>query len=175
MLFMNKEELLQELSAKISIGEISREEVMSRFGPSPAAQQESDEGTKRLSHFSVTKMLYVLGAVIVIVGIVIFVAQIWAGIGSFGRISVTLGLGLLIAAIGSLLLKQKPEDNIGIIFHFMGGMLIPGGAVVTLSELGLRSGSLWPAAMTFGVIFVFYVLLNVIHKNAILTFFAIAN
>ena len=122
-----------------------------------------------------TKMLYVLGAAIVIIGIVIFVAQIWNDIGSFGRISVTLGLGLLIAAIGSVLLKQKPEDNIGPIFHFIGGLLIPGGAVVTLSELDVDFVSLWPVAITFGAIFVFYLLLNATHKHAILTFFAIAN
>lgn len=170
---MNKEELLQELSAKISTGEISREEVVGRFNFAPTTQQISDEGTKRFSHFSVTKMLYVLGAAIVIIGIVIFVAQIWDDIGSFGRIAVTLGLGLLIAAVGSMLLKQKPDDNIGPIFHFIGGMLIPGGAVVTLSELSIDSD--WTMAVTFAGIFVFYLFLNAIQKHAILTFFAIAN
>lgn len=170
---MNKEELLQELSAKISTGEISREEIASRLNfAAPTAQQVEDEETKK-SHFSVTKMLYVLGAAIVIVGIVIFVAQIWDDIGSFGRIAVTLGLGLLIAAIGSMLLKQKPEDNIGPIFHFIGGMLIPGGAVVTLSELSIDSD--WTIAITFAGIFAFYLFLNALHKHAILTFFAIAN
>ena len=172
---MNKEELLQELSVKISNGELSREEVLSRLSFAPAIRQENDGGTKGFSHFSVTKMLYVLGAAIVIIGIVIFVAQIWDDIGSFGRIAVTLGLGLLIAAIGSMLLKQKPEDNIGPIFHFIGGMLIPGGAIVTLSELEVDFVSLWPVAITFGVIFAFYLLLNTIHKHPILTFFAIAN
>ena len=46
--------------------------------------------------------------------------------------------------------------------------------MVTLSELNLDSGD-WTIAITFGVIFAFYLLLNYIHKNAILTFFAIAN
>ena len=172
---MNKEELLQELSAKISVGEISREEVISRLNFASTTQQENEENTKKFSHFSVTKMLYVLGAAIVIIGIVIFVGQIWDDIGSFGRISVTLGLGLLFAAIGSVLLKQKPEDNIGLIFHFIGGMLIPSGAVVTLSELDVDFVSLWPVTITFGVISAFYLLLNAVHKHAILTFFAIAN
>jgi len=173
---MNKEELLQELSAKISTGEISRDEVFNRLNfAAPVAPQVSDEGTKKFSHFSVTKMLYVLGAAIVIIGIVIFVAQIWDDIGSLGRIVVTLGLGLLIAAIGSMLLKQKPEDNLGAIFHFIGGMLIPGGAIVTLYELEVDFVSLWPVAITFGVIFAFYLLLNAIHKHPVLTFFAIAN
>ena len=173
---MNKEELLQEISNKISTGEISREEAVSRFGFAPAMQSEvKAENLKNSTPFSVTKMLYVLGAAIVVIGIVIFVHQIWYDIGSFGRIAVTLGLGFLITAIGSMLLKSKPDQNIGTVFHFIGGMLIPGGAVVTLSELNVDFVSLWPVAITFGVIFAFYLLLNSVHKNAILTFFAIAN
>src|SRR3989344_8381833 len=170
---MNKEELLQEISNKISTGEISREEVVSRFSFAPTTQAK-EKNLKNSTHFSVTKMLYVLGAAIVVIGIVIFVHQIWYDIGSFGRIAVTLGLGFIMTAIGSMLLKNKPEDTIGTVFHFMGGMLIPGGAVVTLSELNLDSGD-WTIAITFALIFGFYLLLNSIHKNAILTFFAIAN
>jgi hypothetical protein len=172
---MNKEELLQEISNKISTGEISRVEIVSRFGLAPVQGEVGVENLKNSTPFSVTKMLYVLGAAIVVIGIVIFVSQIWDDIGSFGRIAVTLGLGFLITAIGSMLLKSKPDENIGTVFHFIGGMLIPGGAVVTLSELNVDFVSLWPVAITFGVIFAFYLLLNSVHKNAILTFFAIAN
>ncbi|OGZ57945.1 MAG: hypothetical protein A2827_00115 [Candidatus Spechtbacteria bacterium RIFCSPHIGHO2_01_FULL_43_30] len=172
---MNKEELLRELSSKISSGEISREEVLSQLNFGAIAPREVNRGAKGFSHFSVTKMLYALGAAVVIIGIVIFVAQIWQDIGSFGRISVTLGLGFLISAIGSMLLKQKPEDNIGAIFHFIGGMLIPGGTAVTLYEFNLNSVSLWPVAIAFGAVFAFYVLLNSIHRHPVLTFFAVAN
>lgn len=167
---MNKEELLQELSAKVEAGEISRDEVMRRL----KVQPQNKEGTTG-SHFSVTKMLYVLGGAIVVIGIVIFVSQIWDDIGAFGRISVTLGLGFVLTALGSMLLKSKPDDNIGNVFHAMGGLLVPGGAMVTLSELSVESTSLWPVAITFGAIFGFYLLLNMVHKTAVLTFFAIAN
>lgn len=120
-------------------------------------------------------MLYVLGAAIVIIGIVVFVAQIWEDMSSLGHIVVTLGLGLLFAAIGSMLFKQKLENDIGAIFHFIGGVLIPSGAIVMLNEFEVDFVSLCPVAITFGVIFVFYLLLNAIHKHPILTFFAIAN
>lgn len=173
---MNKEELLKELSVKISTGEISREEMKNRFNLALETQRvDSEENVKSSTPFSVTKMLYVLGAAIVVVGIIIFVSQIWDDIGSFGRIAVTLGLGFLITAIGSMLLKSKPDESIGTVFHFIGGMLIPGGAVVTLSELNIDFISLWPVTITFGIIFAFYLLLNSAHKNPILTFFAIAN
>ena len=172
---MNKEELLQELSAKINAGEISREELMNRLNITSSAPAENSGSQKSSSNFSVTKMLYVLGAAIVVIGIVIFVYQIWNDIESFARISVTLGLGLLITAIGSFLLKRRREDNIGSVFHTIGGLLVPGGSMVTLSELNVDFASLWPVTITFGVIFAFYLLLNFAHKTAVLTFFAIAN
>jgi hypothetical protein len=111
----------------------------------------------------------------VVIGLIFFIYQIWADIGSVGRITVTLGLGLVLTAMGSLLLVQKPNESIGIVFQFIGGMLVPGGAMVTLSEMSVESSTLWPVAITFGAIFVFYMLLNVVHKNAVLTFYTIGN
>src|SRR3989338_7992104 len=110
---MTKEELLGELALRISTGEISQQELMSRFGVAQRAQPVEENDTKGATHFSVTKMLYVLGAAVVLIGIVIFVGQIWEDIGSFGRILVTLGLGILLAIMGSVLLKTKTEYNIG--------------------------------------------------------------
>lgn len=172
---MDKKELLQELAAKMSTGEISREEVMAKFNFTTPKKSEDEKGFKKITHFSVTKMLYVLGAAIVIIGIIIFIGQVWDDIGSFGRIVVTLGLGLLITALGSMLFVKKPGNSIGSVFHFIGGILIPGGAMVTLNEFNVDFTSLWPVTITFGAIFIFYLLLNLAHKHAVLTFFAIAN
>src|SRR3989338_7950285 len=146
---MNKEELLQELEKGINAGEISREELISRLSLTPSAGREISATPKDSTHFSMTKMLYVLGAAIVVIGIIIFVYQVWDDLGSLGRISVTLGLGLLFTVIGSVLLKSKPENQTMV--------------------------SVWPIAITFGAIFVFYLLLNFAHRSSVLTFFAIAN
>lgn len=174
---MNKEELLQELSLKLNTGEISPEEITTRFNLISASQPSVaiPEKANKFTPFSITKMLYVLGAAIVVIGVIIFVSQIWEDIGSFGRIVVTLGLGILTTAIGSTLLKSKPDDNIGNVFHAIGGLLIPGGALVTLSELSNDVYSMWPVTITFAVISIFYLLLNYVHKSPILTFFTIAN
>ncbi len=170
---MNKNELLEELSLKIASGEISSEELL-QFGnitPSQSFRPTAKPGW----HFSVTKMLYFIGAAIVVVGLIIFVQQIWYDIGTFGRIAVTLGLGLLFTSLGSALLKDKPEDSLGTVFHFMGGMLIPSGALVALTELYGSVDTLWPVAITIGATSVFYLVINSVHKNALITFFTIAN
>ena len=171
---MNKEEILNELSEKIDSGEISREEVVNRLKVNTHTDLETEtKKTEKKLHFSITKILYALGAILVILGIVFFVAQIWEDINSFVRILITLGLGLFFALIGSVLLKQKTDKSIGTVFHALGGVLIPSGSLVTLYELSVDGN--WTVAITFAVIFIFYLILNAVHKNAILTFFAIAN
>lgn len=170
---MTKEELLHALSEKISSGEISREEVVKRFHLDAPLSNGTE--TSVTSQFSVNKLLYFLGAAVVVIGIITFVSQIWNDIGSLGRVVITLGLGLLTSAIGSSLFKSRPGQIIGSVFHIIGGVLIPGGALVTLNELSTGIDHPWVVASTFGVIFAFYLLLNYVHRHAVLTFFAIAN
>lgn len=169
---MDKTELLDELMQKINSGEISRAELNSKLSLSP---EVSVTETRESSHFSVTGMLYVFGAAVAIIGLVIFIGQIWDDLGSLAHITITLVLGLLLTVLGTSLLKQKPTDNIGPVFHFLGGMLIPGGALVTLEELNIDFNTIWPITITFGAIFVFYLLLNATQKHPILTFFSIVN
>lgn len=174
---MTKEELLQELTLKVQSGEVTQEELRSALLPVAPVSSVVPEEASPSHHFSVTKILYVFGAAVVVLGITTFVGQIWGDIGSFGRVSVTLGLGLLLTALGSYLVKQQEEQKgLGVVFHFLGGVLIPGGALVTLYEIfGLNMDSPWPVAFAFGIIFGFYLLLNQVHKHDVLTFFAIAN
>lgn len=177
---MNKEEFLQELIIKINTGEITHQEILDKIGlnnPASTIQVSSEissEKTNKFFRFSVTKMLYVLGAVVITVGIIIFVGQIWIDIGSFGRIIVTLILGLFIAFLGSILLKQKPQDSLGAVFHSIGGILIPVGVFVTLNEFASSYFSLWPITIAFGFVFIFYWFLIFIHKHSVITFFTIA-
>jgi hypothetical protein len=166
---MNKEQLLNEIKNKISTGEITRDEIINSL------KTETTIPQNKPSIFSLTKIFYALGAVIVIIGLITFVSQIWNDIQSFGRILVTFGLGFLMTGIGAMLIKNKPEDKIGTVFYFIGGILVPSGALVTLYELSTGGYHSWIVAGTFGSLFAFYLLLNWINKNSILAFFAIAN
>src|SRR3989338_4174545 len=173
---MNTDELLQELSRKVTTGEIRKEEIMRRIGISPDVRQEHEhnEASER-AHLSLTKILYVLGASIAILGIIFFVAQIWNDIGSWVRILVTLGLGFFMGGSGSSLLVSRPESHLGQVFHVIAGFLVPGGALVALNELGTPTDSLWPVTITIGMVFLFYLMLMVSHKKEVLTFFALVN
>ncbi len=167
-----------ELMQKVSLGEVTREEILNRLGMqnvSASAPVQNHSSVLDLKNTSINKIMYTIGAAIVLIGIVIFVGQIWEDIGSFGRILVTLGVGLMFTIGGVVLSKSQENENLSSIFHAMGGLLIPGGSVVLLDELKLVDNNVWPICITFGAIFVFYLLLNYAQKKVILTFFSIAN
>jgi len=171
---MNKEELLQELWGKINSGDISKEEIAGLLKNTEPTTKEI-LATKKASHLPVTKMLYAIGAVIVLVGIIFFIAQIWDDIGSFGRILLTLGLGIVFVFLGADLVRKQADNLIGQIFHVIGGLLIPGGYFVLIEELNISTRTPWPFTFVFGKIFLVYLVLTIIQKVPILTFFTIAN
>lgn len=169
-MIMTNQELLQELSARISAGNLTREQVLAQVS-GPQGSTSVEKGRT----FNLTKLFYVLGGAVALLGIIFFVAQIWTDLGSSGRIFITLILGLILAGLGSFFLRTKPASHLGEVWHILAGLLIPGGALVTLHELNIGIISLWPVTLVFGFIFLFYLLLNFYHRNVVLTFFAIGN
>lgn len=169
---MNKEELLNQIASSVKSGEITKEELFSRLS---IPTEVRSVGNSESKHLPINKILYILGAAIALSGIVFFVNQIWSEMGSFARILITLGSGLLFTGLGVYMQKSRPGENIGMVFYGMGGFLIPGGAMVTLYEFSTGAYHPWYVAITFGIVFVFYMLLNSTLKNVVLTLFTIAN
>lgn len=164
---MHNKDILNDLEAALRNGEIKKGAVLKVLHEVYPSDHFSKEG--------VTKLLFFIGGAIAIIGIIAFVSQVWDGIGSVGRVSITLGLGLLMALLGSISLKKEDSEKLGNIFHIVGGVLIPGGSMVLLSEFNVEVISLWPVAITFAIISLFYLILSFVHKSAVLTFFSIVN
>ena len=162
---MNTQELLQELSDKVSRGEVMEEDIYRILKKDTVSSKKT--GT-------ITKVLYGIGAVIVLIGIIIFFGQVWEDIGAVARVIVTLGLGIVMAVSGSILLKNRSQHMIGSVFHVIGGVLIPSGLLVLLSELG-ESDSLWPITFVFLATSILYGLLMVAHRKLVLTSLFIIN
>lgn len=165
---MNNESLLSELKDKLATGELSREQLTAALD-APAAAAPSAPSPL------VTRILYTLGATIAVVGMIIFVGQVWKDLGSVGHILVTFGLGVCLAVAGSALFLKKPENPVGTIFHFMAGFLVPGGAMVVLNEMKVDQQSLWPVTFTIAAIAATYLALALAHKRIVLTVFAFLN
>jgi hypothetical protein len=180
---MNNFDLLAEMKAKLESGELHPESVRRLLPDEPGLVPLEGPGSANtkpdtqspLSYFTATRLLYIVGGIFVVLGVLYLVSQLWIDLTATNRILITLGLGFVFAGIGSALMIFSPDKDLGNVFHVIGGFLIPGGALVTLNELGTSTNSSWPVTLTIGFVFLFYGLLVLYHKRVVLSFFAFAN
>lgn len=175
---ISKQVLLDELASRIASGEISESEVrniLEAAGTQSKVSPVAAGPIARLPSLSIMRLLYVIGAIFITLGVLYLVSQIWEDLGTAGRIFITLGLGLIFAGTGSYFMLNDPARGLGTVFHGIGGCIIPGGALVTLDEMGVDFDSTWPITLTIAMVFVFYLALTLVHRRVVLTFWAFTN
>lgn len=170
---MNKQELLNELARQLATNEIGDAEVRQLLNDF----DESASSTKPslIPATLITRLLFIVGAIFITLGVIYLVSQLWDDLNTFSRISITLGLGIIFAGVGSWFLIEEAEREIGNVFHAIGGFMVPGGALITLDEMGTSFDSSWPITLTIGMVFLFYLILTALHKRVVLNFFCFAN
>jgi hypothetical protein len=167
---MNKETLLHSIETAIREGIITPDDLCV-FGANTTALPDPHVSEPSKT-FNLSGILYYVGAGIAFIGVSIFVGQHWADLPSMLRILVTLGAGLALFSAATLLESTKRLDRVPDAFHFLAGLLIPGGVFVTLDELGFH-GSDWGPGLIFLALTLAYVLAYRIFRHNLLLLFAI--
>ncbi len=170
---MNNQELLQELANRLRSEDISQAEVR-KLLDEPATEDVAAKPSLIPANL-ITRLLFVIGAIFITLGVIYLVSQLWDDLNTFSRIGITLGLGIVFAGAGSWFLMQDSEREIGSVFHAIGGFMVPGGALITLDEMGTSFDTSWPVTLTIGMVFLFYLTLTALHKRVVLSFFCFAN
>lgn len=101
------------------------------------------------SFFTVKNLFYALGGLVLGLGILTFVWQVWDVIGSAGRILVTLGVGAGLVAAG-VLYSQYGARALASAFFCIGAVLCGVGGLVVLSEINMLEQipvTVWYAVM----------------------------
>src|SRR3990167_3976233 len=105
---MKKQELLQELSASFQAGEVTSAEIEQVVG---GARQSGDIGLQASTfgvprrQINIAQVLYYIGALIVLIGIVVLIGQNWSDLNGIERILVTLGAGIVAYISAGLFFK----------------------------------------------------------------------
>ncbi len=182
---MTNEELLAELKEKLETGDLHPDSLRALLPKDLELipKEEGIEGSGSTQSgedqpapiFSLTRLLYVVGGIFITLGILYLVSQLWNDMSTLNRILISLGTGVVFAAVGSALMVSTPDRDLGNVFHVIGGFLIPGGALITLDELVSGIDTTWPVTLTIAMVFSFYVLLVLYHRRVVLNFFAFAN
>lgn len=165
---MEKETLLTSLRAGLENGLISRADIELLVSQTKGGREDIPVSKT----FNLAGVLYYVGGGIAFIGIGIFVGENWEHLSSALRILLTLGSGLALFTAASLLDSTKLADRIPEAFHFLGGLLIPGGIFVTLYELGFR-GSDFGQGFIFLALALCYGLAARVYRHNLLLAFAL--
>lgn len=174
---MDKQTALTQIRTWVTTGVVTRAEIQDVIEQYDShvttAVPTGREGKSDWSaHFTVKNALYLLGALVLGLGIVTFVAQVWDLIGSIGRVVVTLGSGVFLFGLG-IAYAHHTARQLAAVFHALGAILMGGGGLVLLAEwniLDLMSTTIWYAILTST-----FAGVSLLQRSTVVAFFAIAS
>jgi len=168
LLVMDKETVLQELSALVDAGELTEADVLDAIGApaSALATQPSGLGDK------LAAILYFIGGAVVFFGMVFLIAQEWNHFGSGMRIFVTLGAGIAAFIVGVLFSQQNQLGAAGPAFFLISALLMPLGLFVSYDEAGIDFEGLRELMQISGILFAAYLGAYLLFRKNVLLVFA---
>jgi len=158
---MNKEQVLHGIRKLAAERVISHDEVnqafygglTSTFSSSTTTQAKKNVVESFFSHLSISRVLYMLGSLVVVVGVLVLIGQNWSSFSPVVRVLVTLGTGVAFYISAVALSREEKFSGASTAFFIISMILIPLGIFITLYEAGYQIFSesthmLWSAIIT---------------------------
>lgn len=145
---MNKKETLAFIQEKLNENTITKQDVEQLITVSHT-QKDSDT-----SH-TLTNVLYVIGGLIAVIGVLILVVQNWEAIGFVGRLLITLGIAIS-TYVSGFLIKGRLERVLSEVFFVISAILAPIGIWVYIDEFNFIFNSKIQAlyALALSILFI---------------------
>ncbi len=117
---------------------------------------------------SIADVLYLVGGLIVVVGIAVLVGENWAKLGPVLRVLVTLGASVVTFIAGYLISKKIDLVVWSVAFYLIASIIMPLGFYTLLELLGFINNPLWLETLIAGLAFavnaiVFFKFRNSVH------------
>ncbi len=122
---MDKNTLIENLKSSISSNQITKEEVLNLFDEKKSHENKNNK---------IVYALYIIGALIALVGVGFLVSQFWDEIGMFGRVFLTLGVGIVAYGVATFL-RSIENRNLAQILYMVSVLFMPAGIFVFMSDM----------------------------------------
>lgn len=144
---MDKTQILSLIREKIKEGIVDPQEVRD---VADSSERSQSGGLAK----NITNIFYIIGALIVLVGALILIAQYWDEIGFFGRMLSTAGIAL-VTYLSSLFMKDRSQNILSQALFTLSAVLAPVGIIVYFREfeISFASGAQSVAGLCLGLIF----------------------
>jgi hypothetical protein len=142
---MDKNQIISFIEEQVAAGRISREELAAiagtNFAIDQATQQTAQSASssipgRKTSSWGIINTMYLIGALIVIIGIAILLGQHWDEIGMLGRILSTMGIAVVTYFAG-IALRRPNQSFLSQTMFLISAVLAPFSMYVVLHEAGI--------------------------------------
>ncbi len=166
---MDKDKILSELKLAVGSGLISKSEVNNIVGDTRVI--ETSSVVKRLG---ISEIFYLIGGIIVLIGLIILVAQNWMTMSYGVKVLTTLGVGIAFF-IGAIALTQtKVLGKLNDIFFILSAILMAFGYFVTFQKfVGPTNENIFLILVPFLLLLQFGIAQFVTKKNVFTLFNAV--
>ena len=166
---MDKVKLLEQIKNLAAQQQLTQEELLTAYNE--GLRQRSQLVVSR--RMDVAKILYYVGGIIVVLGIVVLINENWARLTGLVRVLVTLGVSITAYGVGLLCLRNSRLAQLGQAFHLIAALALPVGLVVLFDQFGWKLEDYWVGAVVSGIAFVVYLLSLVRLQQGLFLFFTI--
>ena len=154
-----KEEIISIVKSGIANKTVSKEDFGFIF-------DLSESNKKKLSIENLANIFYIIGGIIIFIGVIILVAMFWGNMNILGKFTFTLGIGLA-SYISAIFLNTKNSRILSQVLFLLSSILTPLGVFLLMTDMGQRVGA-GTAAIVFSIMFGIFFLAHHITKKSIL-------
>jgi uncharacterized membrane protein len=133
---MDKQQILSFIKTQLDTGKISPHDLATLAHSDVVVTPAVSQPRENVSTKSFINVLYVIGALIALIGVIVLIAENWNQIGIVGRITVTLGISLA-TYIGGMVMSKSIHNFLSQVMFVISGALAPLGAFVLLDEIDI--------------------------------------
>ncbi|MDQ3014507.1 MAG: DUF2157 domain-containing protein [bacterium] len=173
---MDKKQIISFIQNQIALQKISHEDLVAiaegtppTIGSTPVASDipvstaAIQEGTSK----NVINTFYIIGAIIVLVGVIILIGQNWDEIGYLGRVLVTLGISLVTYMAG-LVFSKSVHNALSQVLFLISAVLAPVGVIIMLDEMDIDITIMTQAIMALILAIMYGVAYLISRKNILI-------
>jgi len=161
--------VLADLSNLVKADLIIKDQILNIFGETQTASVITSQPL--LPKINLKRILYYIGGLIVLLGIVIFIAQFWDTISQVSKTILALGSAVSAYAIGYYFFVNTPSKDFGHAFMVISVGLFPLGIGTALDTIGISATKSGGVSVNSAVLFmIFYTSYSVLKAPIFLPF-----
>ncbi len=158
-------QVLTDLAGLVRAGLVTKEEVLSVLGENqPPLATSPKHPSFSMPKINLQKILYYVGGLIVILGIVFFIAQFWSTMSQISKTVTTLVPAISAYSLGYYFFRYTQNKEFGHAFLVISAVLFPLGVGTALDVMGISAttaeGISINAALLFMISFTSYAVLK---------------